>query len=204
MKPVFALCILLFALGCTSGSKKLPVLGNPALPASAENSPVIPPFSFTGQDNIPVTETTFKNHIYVADFIFLSCPTICPVMTRELKKVYDTFEHDPRVLFLSHTIDPEHDTTEALKRHSDRLGVDSKKWFFVTGEKDSIYKIAEEGYFSSARSDKKAPGGYIHSGGLLLIDTNRHIRGVYDGTNPQETERLINDIKILLQEAFAS
>jgi len=80
------------------------------------------------------------------------------------------------------------------------LGVDDKKWKFVTGNQDSIYLLAERGYFSNAHRDSTAPGGYVHSGGLLLIDKNRHIRGVYNGTNPKETGRLINDINILLKE----
>lgn len=119
-----------------------------------------------------------------------------------MKKVYEEFKTNPNIFFLSHTIDPENDTITRLKAFAEALGVDSHKWFFVTGEKDSIYSIAGNSYFATAYPDESSPGNYIHSGGLLLVDTHKHIRGVYDGTNPKETERLIADLKLLLIEQF--
>ncbi|GAB4450392.1 MAG: hypothetical protein Fur0028_05870 [Bacteroidales bacterium] len=164
--------------------------------------PTIPAFKFINQDSIEVTEKTFDGKIYIADFIFLSCPTICPKMTNEMIKVYQTYKSNPNILFISHTIDPEHDSIPRLKSYAENLGIDPTKWFFVTGNKDKIYSLAEESYFATAYADNTAPGGYVHSGGLLLVDKNKHIRGVYDGTNPKETERLKADIKILLNEQF--
>jgi protein SCO1/2 len=123
-------------------------------------------------------------------------------MTIEMKKVYDHFETNPNVYFLSHTIDPENDTIPRLKEFTENLGIDDGRWFFVTGEKDSIYSMADNSYFATAYADESAPGGYVHSGGLLLIDKQKHLRGIYDGTNPTETERLIADIGILLKEQF--
>lgn len=189
-------------LGCTSKTDRLPILGNPKILGNDTIYPKIPAFRFINQDSIEVTNKTFDNKIYVADFIFLSCPTICPKMTNEMKKVYETYKSNPNILFISHTIDPENDTLPRLKNYANNLGIDSKKWFFVTGNKDSIYSLAENEYFSKAYSDSTAPGGYVHSGGLLLIDKNKHIRGVYDGTNQKETKRLISDIKKLLIEQF--
>lgn len=119
-----------------------------------------------------------------------------------MKKVYDVYRANPNIIFLSHTIDPENDTIPRLKAYAENLGVDGNKWFFVTGTKDSIYSIAEKSYFATAYADETAPGGYVHNGGLLLVDKNKHIRGIYDGTNPMETERLITDMKILLKEQF--
>lgn len=119
-----------------------------------------------------------------------------------MKKVYDHFETNPNVYFLSHTIDPENDTIPRLKEFTENLGIDDGRWFFVTGEKDSIYSMADNSYFATAYADESAPGGYVHSGGLLLIDKQKHLRGIYDGTNPTETERLMADIDILLKEQF--
>jgi protein SCO1/2 len=196
------LIIALSLVGCTNTGKKLPIIGHPILTGKDTIYSTIKPFTFLSQDSAVVTGKTFDNKIYVADFIFLSCTSICPIMTSEMKKVYEVFKTNPNICFLSHTIDPGNDTIPRLKAFAESLGVDGHKWFFVTGEKDSIYSIAENSYFATAYPDKSSPGNYIHSGGLLLVDIHKHIRGVYDGTNPKETERLITDLKILLNEQF--
>lgn len=165
-----------------------------------EEYPIIPPFAFSDQDSTLVTNQTFKGKVYVADFIFLSCPTICPKMTVELKKVYDAYKGNKDVLFLSHSIDPMHDTIPRLKLYCENLGIDALQWHFVTGAEADIQAIAIEGYFSIAHPDSKAPGGFIHSGGLLLVDRQGHVRGEYDGTNPKATPGLIDDIAKLLEE----
>ncbi|SEW40558.1 SCO family protein [Chitinophaga arvensicola] len=203
---------IIIALGlfsaCQQAPRHLPLLGEPIVRERQEQGktvydsiyPVIPPFSFLDQDSSIVNEKTFAGKIYVADFIFLSCPAICPKMTAEMKKVYQAFGKEDRVMLLSHTIDPEHDTIPRLKAYTTSMELDSRKWRFVTGNQDSIYHMAEKAYFSGAYKDSTAPGGYAHSGGLLLIDQQRHIRGVYNGTSPDETKRLISDIHILLKE----
>lgn len=203
MKTVnILLSICLTLLGCTNKNNKLPILGNPTIVGNDTIYPTIQAFNFINQDSIEVTDRTFEGKIYIADFIFLSCPTICPKMTNEMIKVYEAYKSNPNILFISHTIDPEHDSIPRLKSYAENLGADSKKWFFVTGDKDKIYSLAEESYFATAYSDSTAPGGYVHSGGLLLIDKNKHIRGVYDGTDPKETDRLKSDIKALLNEQY--
>ena len=136
----------------------------------------------------------------MADFFFTSCPTICPVMKAQMLRVYDSIQNKPDVLILSHTIDPKHDTVAVLKEFADRLGVESSKWHFVTGEKDDIYKIGQTSYMVSASEDPAEPGGYIHSGAFILVDKERRVRGLYDGTKPDQVDRLINDIDVLLQE----
>ena len=191
--------LISFLLGSCS-EEKLPVLGKSS--SSDKNAPTIPPFTFVNQDNFIVSQQTFYDKIYVADFIFLSCATICPKMNIEMLRTYKAFENDGRVLFISHTIDPEHDSIPLLKSFSENLGVSSKKWHFVTGNVDSIYKIAEKNYFTSAYPDSIDNRNFIHGGGLLLVDKNKHIRGVYDGTDESETDRLISDIKLLLKEQF--
>lgn len=112
------------------------------------------------------------------------------------------FASNNRVAFISYSIDPERDTVARLRAYAEKLGVKSQKWHFVTGNQDSILALANNSYFSTAYPDSLAPGGFAHSGGLLLVDKNRHIRGVYNGTNPQEVSRLVNDIQNLLKEQF--
>lgn len=200
MKKIILILLGLVTISCSPKQEKLPFLGNPTAGGTDTIYPKILNFSFTDQDNKVVTNKTFDNKIYIADFIFLSCPTICPKMNVEMKKVYDAFKDNTKVSFLSHTIDPKNDTPEKLKDYSKFLKIDNSKWFFVTGNRDSIYSIATKSYFTTAYPDEKEPGGLVHGGGLMLVDKSRHIRGVYDGTDPKETQRLINDITILLKE----
>lgn len=199
MKKIIFILLGCVLMNCSHKQEKLPFLGNPIVSEKDTTYPKIKDFSFIDQDSAIVTNQTFENKIYVADFIFLSCPTICPKMNFELNTVYKTFKNNPEVNFLSHTIDPERDSIKKLKQYSTAIEA-NKNWHFVTGNKDSIYKIATESYFATAYKDAKEPGGYVHSGGFLLVDKNRFIRGVYDGTNPEETQRLIADIKTLLKE----
>lgn len=168
--------------------KELPVLGE---------GPMVP-FGFVDQNGDTVTEKTVDGKIWIADFFFTSCPTICPKMKTELLRVSETYRDDPRVMILSHTIDPGHDTREVLKEFADRLEVKGNQWHFLTGDKDSIYGMAER-YMVSAVEDASAPGGFIHSGAFILLDGRRQIRGVYDGTNPQAVDTMMADMKGLLK-----
>lgn len=120
-------------------------------------------------------------------------------MHTHMKSVYQHYKDNPDISFLSHTIDPDRDTVKRLKNFSERQEIDGN-WHFVTGNRDSIMNIAIESYFTTAYPDSNEPDGFVHGGGFLLIDKNRHIRGVYDGTDPIDIARLIDDIKILLKE----
>lgn len=200
MKEVIFLILFGIVTSCSEKLEKLPYLGNPNLVNNVETQHTINDFSFLNQDSLAITNETFKNKIYVADFIFLRCPTICPVMNMELKRVYDTFKDNENVLFVSHTVDPENDTIPVLKAYSENLEVNPKKWHFLWGEQKDIFDIAKNSYFTQAYEDLDAPGGYAHSGGFILVDKNRHIRGVYDGTNSVDVDRLIKEIVILLNE----
>lgn len=199
MKKSILFFVFYILLGCNRKQEQLPFLGNPVQKGQKLIYPKVQNFSFIDQDSLIITNETFKDKIYVADFIFLSCPTICPKMHTELKSVYAIYKNNQSIPFLSHTIDPERDTVERLKEFTKNNHIDSN-WHFVTGNKDSIYGIATNSYYATAYKDANEPGGYVHSGGFLLIDKNRFIRGVYDGTNPEETKRLIRDIKVLLSE----
>ncbi|MDE3248060.1 MAG: SCO family protein [Bacteroidota bacterium] len=197
---VFVCLLLLFS--CKEPPAKLPFLGEPLIIGKDTSYPVIAPFLLMDQDSNQVSNESLRNKIYVADFIFLSCPSICPIITQQMRTVYQAFESDPRVAFVSHSIDPKHDTIPRLKAYASMLGVKAAQWHFVTGNKDSILNLSNKSYFSAAYPDSTAPGGFTHSGGLLLIDRKGHIRGVYDGTNAKETTRLKSDIDILLKEQF--
>ena len=204
MMRVFFFCwiAVLVLWSCGSEQESLPILGEATVVDGKKLYPAIADFDFVNQDGQHVTNASFRDKIYIADFIFLSCPTICPVMTRELKKVYNAYQADDRVSIISHTIDPERDTIPRLKAYAEALGVSAPQWHFVTGNQDSIMNLAEKSYYAAANADSTAPGGFVHSGGFLLIDKNRNIRGVYNSLDSKETDRLIADIKRLLREQF--
>ncbi len=199
MKKIVWLLVLFIVFGCVKKQEKLPFLGNPVVKNNETLYPRIKDFSFIDQDSTVITNKTFDGKIYVADFIFLSCPTVCPKMHSELKSIYDIFKDNPNILFLSHTIDPEHDTVEKLKKFTELLNI-GEHWHFVTGNRDSIMNIASESYFTSAYPDSEDPSNFIHGGGFLLVDKDRHVRGIYNGTDPVDTAQLVDDINILLKE----
>lgn len=186
---------------CMNEKTSLPIFGERKVVGTDTVYHTIAPFQFTDQDNNRVDNTTFRDKIYVADFFFTSCRTICPIMKTQMLRVYEATAEMPDVLILSHTIDPEYDTVALLHDFAERLGVEGKRWHFVTGVKDSIYKIAQTSYFATAMEDKTEPDGFIHSGAFLLIDKKGRIRGKYDGTKEEEVDRLIVDIKKLRRDA---
>lgn len=191
--------------GCTGSSKdkELPYLGRDQVVETNGQKDTIPhrieDFRFIDQDSNTVTSATFDDKIYVADFFFTSCPTICPTMKKQMKRVYDKYEDNPNVALLSHSIDPKHDSVPVLKEYAEDMQVSSDTWHFVTGKKDSIYGIAES-YMVSAQEDESAPGGFVHSGAFILVDEDRHIRGVYDGTSKKDVTDLMKDMDKLLEE----
>lgn len=198
---VVALLISIVIVGCSDKPEpRLPVFGEKEVNGTDTVYHTIADFSFVNQDSQIVTKETFRDKIYVADFFFTSCRTICPIMKTQMLRVHDSIKNDPEVLILSHTIDPEYDTVGLLHDFAERLGVSSNKWHFVTGEKDSIYNIAQKSYFATAMEDKTEPDGFIHSGAFLLIDKEGRIRGKYDGTKEEDVNRLLGDIQKLKKE----
>jgi len=189
-------------------SKKLPVLGHKRVENIEVDGGIkadtiyhtIPDFSFYDQDSVKITGETFKDQIYVADFFFTTCPTICPTMKAQMLRLYEKFNDNPEVSLLSHTIDPVHDNVEVLHDFAEKLGVSSSKWHFVTGEKEKIYEQGMKGYMVTAGEDDQAPGGYIHSGAFILVDKDKRIRGIYDGTVEVDVNELMDDMEILLNE----
>jgi len=160
----------------------------------------IPNWSFLNQDSIVTTNAITDGKVYVADFFFTSCTTICPTMHRNLMTLYNEFKTNPDVMFLSHTIDFKYDRPYILKKYAQKLGAESPKWEFLYGTKDSVYTLAEKSYLVAVGEDSTAKDGYIHQGYLVLVDKDRRIRGAYDGTKPEQVEQLKKDIPILLAE----
>jgi len=160
----------------------------------------IPNWSFLNQDSVVTTNKVTDGKVYVADFFFTSCTTICPTMHRNLMTVYKEFKTNPDVMFVSHTIDFKYDRPYVLKKYAQKLGVDGAKWQFLYGSKDSVYTLAEKNYLVAVGEDSSAKDGYIHQGYLVLVDKDRRIRGAYDGTKEDQLEQLKKDIPVLLAE----
>ena len=177
--------------------KPLPILGNRYYENGDTIFHTIGPFQFVDQDSAIITNENLDGKIYVADFFFTSCRTICPIMKTQMLRAYEATREMNDVLLVSHTIDPEYDTVALLRDYAERLGVKSDRWHFLTGQKDSIYKVAQTSYFATAMEDKTEPDGFIHSGAFLLVDKKGRIRGKYDGTKEMDVNRLIADIKRL-------
>ncbi len=157
-------------------------------------------FSFTNQLGETVDNSDVEGKIYVADFFFTTCPTICPIMKKEMLRVYDAYKDNPNFKILSHSIDPTHDTQEVLKDYAEKLGVENADtWNFLTGEAEKIYEIGQTSYLTTAMEDQNEPGGFLHSGAFVLVDQKGRIRGVYDGTKADQVDRLIRDIPKILK-----
>ena len=171
-------------------------------------------FQFINRDSIIVDNSTMKGNIYVASFFFTSCPTICPVMTKNMSYLQKELSVYPNIRFLSHSVDPVNDTPYKLRLYIEMMkqkyiSIDTQNWDLVTGEKSEIYDIAKS-YFVNVSEDSIAPGGFLHSEYFVLIDKEGRIRsgvdqynnvvGVYDGTNEIHIKNLVNDIKVLMAE----
>lgn len=192
---VLATVILGFVWGCQPAESG----GTEPKPLPVINQEKMPPFRFMNQDSQWVTPATVLGKIHVIDFFFTSCPTICPRMKANMLTVYEEFRNDERVTMVSHSIDTRHDSVPVLHDYAERLEVEAPLWHFVTGEKDSIMGIARK-YMVTAMEDASAPGGYAHSGAMILFDKDRNIRGYYDGTSETETAEMVVDMRRLLDE----
>ncbi len=162
----------------------------------------VPEFTLMDQDKKPISQAQLRGSIYVADFFFTRCGSICPKMSTQLTRVQDEFVKDSTVKIVSFTVDPKHDTAEVLQSYAKEYGAMAGKWRFVTGPKDSIYALAQKGYFITAMEDTAHPVDFIHSDKLILVDKNGWIRGYYNGTDLKDVDKLITEIKVL-QEIYA-
>lgn len=185
--------------------QKLPIIGNTQyVEVNGKIDTIyhtIPAFKLVDQEGDTITENTVEGKIYVADFFFGTCPSICPTMAQQMLRVHDKFKDVDDFAILSHTIDPAHDTVAYLKGYAEKLGViDNSTWHFLTGVQEEIYKLGEKDYMVRVGQDASAPGGFIHSGHFWLVDKERRLRGFYDGTIASHVDRLMNDIKKLQAE----
>lgn len=162
----------------------------------------VPGFRLTNQDGGITDSSAVKGKIHVAAFFFIRCGTICPKISSELTRIQDIFRDKPEIIFLSFSVDPEHDKPEQLKEYAKRYEAIPGKWYFLTGDKAQIYTLAQRGYFlpvvDHGVSYDKPDETFIHSEKLVLIDKAGHIRGFYDGTDKKDTERLILEMRVLL------
>ncbi len=158
-------------------------------------------FSLTNQNGVTITQNDYENKIYVADFFFTTCGTICPVMTSNMKKVQQAILLDNDIKLLSHTVMPEIDTVAQLKRYAVEKGVLNNKWNLVTGSKKEIYNLARKSYLVAKYDPTKEDGyGLVHTENFVLVDKQKRIRGMYDGTDDEDIDRLLEDIVILKEE----
>jgi protein SCO1/2 len=181
----------------------LPVIGEKKLAGVDGKDTIyhtVQPFSFINQYHDTVNEKTIENKIYVADFFFATCQSICPKMSSQLVHVQNAFKNDNNVLILSHTVNPSNDTVEVLNGYAQTYGAVKNKWHLLTGNKKAIYDMARYSYLVNALEDDGTAEGFLHSELFVLVDAQKRIRGMYDGTDSVSVLKLISDIKLLKQE----
>jgi protein SCO1/2 len=153
-------------------------------------------FSLINQNGKTITQRDYENKIYIADFFFTTCPTICPVMTKNMVEIQNRIKNDD-VLLLSHSVTPEIDSVAQLKKYALEKGVDDAIWNLVTGDKKQIYELARKSYLAVKTNGDGGPYDMIHTENFILVDKKRRIRGFYDGTKTEDIEKLMQDLAIL-------
>ncbi len=157
-------------------------------------------FQLIDQNGDTIGNSTFKNKIYIADFFFTRCATICPIMTGNMHTLQERFIEDDEIMLLSHSVTPIIDSVPILKMYADNKGIDAQKWRITTGDKKHIYDLARKSYFATLDEGDGGDQDFIHTEQFILVDKDRQIRGYYDGTDKKEIERIENDIRILKKE----
>lgn len=195
----FLTITLLLACQTNNSEKPLPYYGEKTVVNGDTIFYTIPEFNFLSQDSVSINNTNLDDYIYVSDFFFISCPTICPIVKKQMLRIYDKYKDNPRVKLVSHTLDPKRDNPSKLNKYAKKLNVRNDKWLFLTGDKDSLIDMAEK-YFVTAFEDEDAPGGINHSGLIVLVDTKKRVRASAIGTDPEDVTVLLKDIDKLLLE----
>jgi protein SCO1/2 len=205
---LFAIIFLSISFRLLTPKQLLPIMSpadvNPELVDSTvqyiSKYHTISDFSFTNQNGKTVTQKEYEGKVYVADFFFTTCQTICPIMTDNMVLVQKAFINNPKVKFLSHSVLPDQDSVPVLKKYALEKGVIDAKWNLVTGNKKDIYGIARKSYLVVKTQNASEQYDMVHTENFVLVDTKKRIRGFYDGTKKQDVERLISDIQLLLKE----
>lgn len=202
-KIIFAtVAVCLFCCSSPKPKLLLPIMGDKKLGNTDTIYHTVGDFEFKNQFGEIVSNKTTANKIYVADFFFATCQSICPEMSTNLILVQKAFEKDDSVLILSHSVNPRHDTVEVLFNYGKTYGAIKNKWHFLTGNKKQIYELAKMSYLVNALEDDGSAEGFLHSELLLLIDKKGRIRGMFDGTDKVEVNKLIEAIRLLKKESL--
>jgi protein SCO1/2 len=161
-------------------------------------------FSFQNQENKTITQKDIKGKVFVAEYFFTTCQSICPIMNDQMQRVQQAYKRNSKVKILSFTVDPEVDTVDQMKRYSQKQKAISGKWHFLTGKKEELYSLARKSFFvlkpAEAQNQGDAGSDFIHTNNFVLVDQQKRIRGYYDGTSEKEVSQLIKDISRLLEE----
>ena len=157
-------------------------------------------FKLVNQNGKLISQESYNGKIYIADFFFTTCPSICPVMTGNMLKIQNKIINDPSIMLISYSVDPENDSVDKLKEYAIEKGIIDSKWNLVTGDKKEIYDLARKSYFVAEINEDEGLNEIIHTENFVLIDPDKRIRGYYDGTNYQEINKLLEDIVILKKE----
>jgi len=202
-------CLLMACVGENRGGAQLPFFNRPdfapewIVPGTSAFDSIhrIPPFRVLDQDSAVITESTVDGKIYVASFFFTACKGICPRMTYNLLKLSERFREERDVCFLSHSVLPEEDSVPALKLYAKHHQISTERWHLLTGNRDSIYRLARREYFAGDTIGYNQAGDqFLHTENFILVDRYRRIRGVYNGTLEIEIDRLEEDIRTLMKE----
>jgi len=208
---LMSIVIVYLMYNALSPKKRLPVYQPSMVNAALVDSTLhdvkkyhtIADFALTNQNGERVTEETYANKIYVADFFFTTCPSICPIMTKNMAMVQKQILHDDEVLLLSHSVTPQIDSVAQLKKYALEKGVIDTKWNLVTGDKKQIYELARKSYLAVKTDGDGGRFDMIHTENFILVDKERRIRGFYDGTNSEAIAKLMEDLAVL-KESYKS
>ena len=205
--------IVLSATACADSAKEervLPILGERDVEYKMVDGKevadtiyhVVPEFSYINQDSVLVNSSDLKGKVWIADFFFTHCPTICPPMTSQMKRLNDeTQDLASKLQFLSFSIDPKRDTPSRLREYIGMYEIKAKNWHFFTGDEEETHLLAKE-FFNGAERDEEADGGFGHTDYFALVDTKGHVRGIYRGTDVAQVDSLQNDLRKLLEHEY--
>lgn len=202
---VISAFIIFFIYDALKPEKRLPIYQPNMVNAELVDSTLldvkkyhtIADFELVNQNGEIVTQDNYRNKIYVADFFFTTCPTICPIMTKNMTEIQDGILEDDEIMLLSHSVTPQIDSVLRLKEYAVEKGVVDSKWNLVTGDKKQIYELARKSYLAVKTDGDGGPYDMIHTENFILVDKEKRIRGFYDGTNREEIEKLMEDLAIL-------
>jgi protein SCO1/2 len=205
---VFGIVFLTISMRLLTPKKSLPIFNpsdvNPEMVDSTiqhvKKYHTIADFSFVNQDGKTITQKDYEGKIYIADFFFTTCQTICPIMSDNMVKVQEAIKNNPKVMLLSHTVMPDVDSVPVLKAYAEKKGVIPGKWNLVTGDKKDIYYIARKSYLAVKTETEGELYDMVHTENFVLVDAQRRVRGFYDGTSSEEITKLLADLEVLLKE----